>query len=230
LWAIHAKYAAIALKIAGHFLDMPKRKRHRRCSRRNAKTDSESDSDGEPEVIAESLPVANRISFWCSVTKQSALDLIRKLTAAHLATQQIVERGDSPPPIYININSNGGDLEAALGVIDAIQSVRRAGATVVTTVQGTAASAATLISTAATTRRISRHSTMRVHQLSSGLFGKKGELDDEHSNLSQMESLMFDIYKKQTRMTVKEIRKLMSRELDLLPTECLEKGLVDEII
>ena len=213
---------------------MSRRKRSRPSSARSvhlehSDTDDTTENDN-PVVASTSYTVANRIHFWCDVTKQSALELIRKLTEAHTATQQLVDCGDQAPPIYIFINSNGGDLEAALGVIDAIHGIRRAGGTVISTVQGTAASAATLISTAASVRRITQHATMRVHQLSSGVFGKKGEIDDEHSNLSQLETLLYDIYKRQTRMTLKEIRKLMQRELDLMPSDCLEKGLVDKIV
>ena len=200
---------------------MSRRKRFRPTSARLVHLEhSDSDDNAEknnPVVASSSCMVANRIHFWCDVTKQSALELIRKLTQAHTATQQLVDFGDQAPPIYLFINSNGGDLEAALGVIDTIHSVRRAGGIVISTVQGTAASAATLISTAASTRRITQHATMRVHQLSSGVFGKKGEIDDEHSNLSQLETLIYNIYKRQTQMTLKEIRKLMQRELDLMP-------------
>lgn len=203
----------------------------RRRTHRGAKSDdSDSDDLDGPTVSSEAHTVENRIYLWCNITKQSALDVICKLNKAHLAVSQLVDGTDAASPIYLYINSAGGDLEAAFGVIDAIYHIQRSGGTVVTTVQGTAASAATLISTAGKVRRITKHSTMRVHQLSSGWFGKKGELDDEHSNLNQMETVLYNTYNRQTRMSKKELRRLMERELDLPPDECVAKGLVDEIV
>ena len=137
--------------------------------------------------------------------------------------------GDEVPPIYIHINSYGGEVDAALGLIDHIFSLKKRGAKIISIIEGYAASAATMISIAGTERRIRPNAYMRIHQLRSGMWGKKTELDDEHKNLEKLESILLNLYKENTKMKKKQLKKLLKRELDLVPSECIDMGLIDSI-
>lgn len=190
------------------------------------KGDSDSDSDDDSCSVQQNQ---NHIYFWCDVTKKSCLDLIASLNKVYMNLRPYSLCGDDPVPIYIHINSYGGDTDAALGVIDTMESLKEQGAKLITVIEGNASSAATLISVAGTERRIRPNAYLRIHNFSAGLWGKKNDLDEEHANLGKMEEVLVNFYKENTDMTRPQLRKLLSREIDLLPDECIKKGLVDEI-
>jgi ATP-dependent Clp protease protease subunit len=137
--------------------------------------------------------------------------------------------GDDMTPIYVHINSYGGDVDAALGLIDTMLSLKDRGAKIVTIIEGYAASAATMISIAGTERRMRPNAYMRIHQFRSGYWGKKTDLDDEHTNMEKLEEILVELYRSRTTMGKVQLKKLLSRELDLVPEECIERGLVDVI-
>lgn len=200
-----------------------RRSKHYRTNRGDS--DDDDTEDDEPAVRVQ----GNHIYFWTDVTKTSALDLIGKLRSVDASMKKLSDFGDPRPSVYVHINSQGGDLDAALGVIDTIGKMVADGSNVVSIVEGTAASAATLISVCASDRRMYPNAYMRVHQLSSGIFGKKVDLDDEHANLSKLEEVLLRFYKSHTTMNTRTIKSLMSREIDLSLDECLKRGLVDRV-
>ena len=186
--------------------------------------DSDSDDDEGIQKVSN-----NHIYFWCDVTKKSSLELIMNLNKVFNNYSSLSENGDNFTPIYLHINSYGGDTDAALAVIDTMDSLMNKGAHIITIVEGNASSAATFISVMGSVRRMRPNAYMRIHNFSTILAGKKNELDDEHGNLSKLEKVIIDFYKKNTKMNKRQLDKIMAREIDLLPSECLEKGLVDEI-
>ena len=200
-----------------------KKGRNGKSKSEESDSDSDSDDDGVQKVIN------NHIYFWCDVTKKSCLELITNLNTVFKKYSSLSECGDYHTPLYIHINSYGGDMDAALAVIDTMESLKKKGAHIITIVEGSASSAATFISVMGSVRRIRPNSYMRIHNFTTILTGKKNELDDEHRNLSKLEKIITDFYKKNTNMNKRQLDKIMAREIDLLPDECLEKGLVDEI-
>ena len=71
----------------------------------------------------------------------------------------------------------GGSVFAGLSIIDTIISNP---IPVVSIVEGSAASAATLISVVCSERQIRPNSFMLIHQMSSGFWGKMEEIKDEY--------------------------------------------------
>lgn len=67
-------------------------------------------------------------------------------------------------PIHVEINSPGGDLEAAYMMVDTIEEVKAKGHPVNTVVTGIAYSAAVVILAAGTNRLALQHSSIMVHQ------------------------------------------------------------------
>lgn len=204
-------------------------KKSKKGLNRILKTITESDSDSDDDSDINVRVVKNHIYFWCDVTKKTCLDLSLKLRQCYHAMNEYSMFGDDKIPIYIHINSDGGDADAALGVVDTMNSLMNKGATIVTIVEGSASSAATIISVCGSERRIRPNAYMRIHQFSTAIVGKKSDLDDEHNNLSKFEAIMLRIYKKHTNMTKSQLKKILGREIDLLPKMCIEKGLVDKV-
>lgn len=200
-----------------------KSKRHRRRIAESSDSDDSDDDNLDIKVVR------NHIYFWCEVTKKSCLELSLKLSDVFNDMKLLHLTGDEITPIYLHINSNGGDGDAAIAVVDHMKSLIRQGANIVTIVEGNASSAASIISVCGSERRIRPNAYIRIHEFTTGIFGKKSELDDEHGNLSKFEDNMINIYKQNTSMNKTQLKKILSREIDLQPAECIQHGLVDSI-
>jgi ATP-dependent Clp endopeptidase proteolytic subunit ClpP len=171
----------------------------------------------------------NHIYFYSEVKRDKILILgkhIRKMNKT-LKNLQIDNDLDKPPNIYLHINSFGGDIWAAMAAIDIILDSE---IPVITIVEGCAASSATLMSIAGHKRYITKHSYMLIHQLSSSFWGKMQEIEDEYINLKKIMSMIKNIYKQYAHVKMEDLDSCLRRDIWWDATECLENGLVDEIM
>jgi ATP-dependent Clp protease protease subunit len=129
-------------------------------------------------------------------------------------------------PIYLHINSFGGCIFSALNAIDYIQASK---VPVHTIIEGSTASAGTLISICGTKRYMRPNAHMLIHQLSSECWGKMAEIEDQYSNLKGLMVRIKSLYKKNTGIPEKELRKLLKKDLWLDSEKCVEYSLVDKI-
>ena len=135
---------------------------------------------------------------------------------------------DIPPPsIIIRINSEGGDVYAALAIIDTIKNCK---VPVHTIIEGCSASAATMISTVATKRSIMENAHMLIHQMSSGFWGKYAEFEDEMQNQNRFMTTIKNIYRENTNLKGRTLDNCPSKDIWWPAETCLKNGLVDEII
>lgn len=171
----------------------------------------------------------NHLYFDDSVNKRSCRRLINKLDDLNIRLGKLEcdFQIDAQLKIYLHINSFGGSIFDAFGVIDAMN---RSKYPIVTIIEGAAASAATLISVCGSERWISKHSYMLIHQLSSGCWGKMTEIEDEYQNLKELMEQIYTIYEEKTKLSRAELRKILKHDLWWRSSQCLEKGLVDKII
>lgn len=169
----------------------------------------------------------NHIYFYCGVTKKTCLKLnneLRKLEYNILNDGKCILKKDKF--IYIHINSFGGSVFAALSTIDTIQSLR---VPIVSIIEGSAASAATMISICCDYRIILPNSLMLIHQLSSSTWGKMNELEDEMKNLKKLMKMITELYKKYTKLKPNKLDEILKHDIWWDSKECLKVGLVDEI-
>jgi ATP-dependent Clp endopeptidase proteolytic subunit ClpP len=169
----------------------------------------------------------NHIYFYSEVNRDSIYDLIMLikeaeeesiLTSLKLKIDEI--------PIYIHINSLGGSIFNCFAGIDIIQLCK---VPVHTIIEGGSASAGTLLSVVGKKRYMTKNAYMLIHQLSSGFWGKMGEIEDEFKNLEDLMKRIKDIYKEHTTIPKKELNDLLKHDLWLDSDKCLKYGLVDEI-
>ena len=99
-----------------------------------------------------------------------------------------------------------------------------------TYIDGSAASAATLISVVAKKRFIFPNSFMLIHQLSSSMWGNYESMKDEMENLDLIMGKIKKIYKEHTNMNMRQITEILKRDKWFEAEKCLELGLVDEIV
>ena len=133
----------------------------------------------------------------------------------------------STPNIYLHIQSYGGSVFSAFSAIDYIRSSRTP---IHSIVEGCAASAATMMSITAKKRYITSHSYMLIHQLSSGLWGKYEEMKDDMKNCDRLMKMINDLYAEYTKIPKKKLNEILKHDLWFDAEQCLEYGLVDEII
>jgi ATP-dependent Clp protease protease subunit len=145
-----------------------------------------------------------------------------------LETADLIENAE-PKPLKIFINSNGGDVFAAIPLIDAIKNCK---IPVHTYVEGMAASAASLISMVGHKRYITKNSFMLIHELRSGVEGTYSDIMDEKENCDKLMQVIKKIYLERTsgKLESEVLEKILKRDIILTSDECLNYGLVDEII
>lgn len=173
--------------------------------------------------------IENTIFFYTDVTEQSALDLNQALYEVDnkLKNTSNFLGPDFIPHIKLHINSYGGSLFAGLAILDTIRNLK---SEVHTYVDGSAASAATIISIAGAKRYIGKNSMMLIHQLSTGTYGKYSELEDDMENNKRLMKMIKDIYKQYTKVPMKSIDEILKHDLWFDSAKCLEFGLVDTIL
>lgn len=171
--------------------------------------------------------VDNKIYFYADIDSFSILELNRTLQEMDIKLQNTKAMLGCEVVCELHICSSGGEIMPAFGAVDAIRNMK---SPVHTYIDGGAASAATLLSCVGDKRFIGKHATMLIHQLSSGIYGKFAEIEDEYKNLEDCMKVIKRFYKTYTKIPMKRLDVILKHDLWLQPDECLQYGMVDEII
>ena len=171
----------------------------------------------------------NHIYFHCEVDRDSIFQLatlIREAEEESLITS--LKLGMDEIPIYLHINSMGGYIYQALIMIDVMEACK---VPIHTIVEGSTASAGTLISIFGKKRYIRPNAFMLIHQLSTDSWGggKMNELEDDFKNLQDLMEKMKKMYKDRTKMNKKELNDILKHDLWFDSDKCIKCGLVDEM-
>lgn len=174
--------------------------------------------------------VDNHIYFYLEVDTDRSLALTKQLRSLEAKIQsESVSRMLPPetrPPIWLHIQSPGGSLFSAFSIADTIAKLS---VPVYSLVEGYAASAATILSTACTKRYIQPSAFVLIHQLSGGFWGKYEDIKDEQKALDMAMERLVAHYSRYTKMDEKKVRSVLKRESWFSAEECLEFGIADEI-
>jgi ATP-dependent protease ClpP protease subunit len=169
-----------------------------------------------------------RILFYSDVSKDSVLDLNKQLRELSIKLLNVSNVYDIPvPPIKLHINSPGGSLLDAFAAVDYIKNCK---VPVHSVIDGSAASAGTIMSVVAKKRYMHKHSYMLIHQLSSGLYGKFEEQIDDFKNSNTFMEAINNIYRQHTKIPPKTLKEILKRDIFFDAQTCLKYGLVDEIL
>lgn len=182
-----------------------------------------------PDRIPKGIEVdENRIYFYCPVGDYEALEVNRLLRKLDVEMKYLSDRlGCRNVPIHLHVHSPGGSIFAGLSIVDSIRSCKTE---VHTYIDGSAASAATLISTSGKKRFMSKNSFMLLHQPQLEWSGKLDEFKDEIENQSNLYEKLTEIYLENSKMNREELDDLLGHELWLDAEKCLELGLIDKIV
>ena len=171
----------------------------------------------------------NNIFFYSTVSRPKILKLNKAMINLqnNLNSRALAFNSDKPESIRLHINSYGGSVFAGLAAVDYILTSK---VPVETIVEGCAASAATLMSVVGSKRYMHRNSCMLVHQLSGHMWGKYQEMEDDMENSKMLMNKIKDLYKKHTKIPKNKLDEILKRDIWWDAKQCLEYGLIDEII
>ena len=148
----------------------------------------------------------NKIFFYCGVGSKEVLELNRAIMRLDSDMQIVgLKLGIQPPPIELHIHSDGGSAFSGMAAMDAIL---RSKTPIHTYIDGSAASAATLMSVAGAKRFINKNSFILIHQLSTFVSGKYEEFKDEIRNQELLMDSIKQVYRERSKMTEEQILSL----------------------
>jgi len=157
-------------------------------------------------------------------------DAVNEHTANLIVAQLLfLQSEDAKKDIYLYINSPGGSVYDALAIYDTMQYVQNDIQTVGIGVQASAA--AFLLSSGAKGKRfLLPHSTVMIHQPSSGTRGKVTDQEIDLKESLRVKKLLEEIMVKNTGQKPARIHTDMERDYWMTATEAKQYGLVDKVI
>ena len=167
----------------------------------------------------------NQIWFTEEVNEQSIATIQAELV--YLTSKMSPEESKNDP-ITIYINSPGGEVYSCLGLYDVMQLFINQGYVIRTINIGLAASAAAVILLAGSKgyRYCLPHSTIMLHQPSSGTYGTITDMQIAVTEGDRLKKLLNDIV---IQHAGEQVVELMERDAWISPEEALKFNLIDEI-
>jgi ATP-dependent protease ClpP protease subunit len=127
---------------------------------------------------------------------------------------------------FLHLCSSGGNVAYALGMHDIIKNKNITGI-----VEGSCQSSGTLLLMACKCRKMTRNSFLMLHELRSAMdelsVTRMGRV---YENCQLALERMKLIYLERSNLTLKELKCLMENETEIYADDCLQYGLIDEII
>ena len=128
--------------------------------------------------------------------------------------------------INLRINSGGGDVFTAIAISNLLKNHK---ANVIARIDGLAASAATIITSACDKVIMPKNALFMIHNPWTVVGGEAKDMIKTAEQLDKVKNSIINTYKSKTNLEIEEISKLMDEETWLDPYEAKEKGFIDEI-
>lgn len=175
----------------------------------------------------------NHIYFRTDVTLETCdilLQLVREFEEEiKLIKSDPYSKYFTEPDLYIHVTTYGGDLFGSLMCYDTLKTKSYK---IITIAEGYVASAGTVIMLGGQNRQIQKSAVMLIHQLSTGMYGKFDELQEEFFNSKETMKRLINMYHTEFKgkMTKKQIEEVLKHDIWWDAKTCVQKGLCDEII
>lgn len=174
-----------------------------------------------PDPLAEKFIKTRQIILSGEINKDLAEKIVRQLL--------VLEADDAEKPVYIYIDSPGGDVDAGFAIFDMIRFVS---CPVFLIGMGLIASAAALILLAVDKeqRLALPHSRYLIHQPSSGMRGVATDIEIHAKEMERTKAVLNKIISEQTGKSFEQVAADTNRDYWLNSEESVEYGLVSRII
>jgi len=131
-------------------------------------------------------------------------------------------------PITLLLNTNGGDVYEALGIIDYMQTVS---VPINVIARGRAMSAGAMILCAGTgLRAASKNTTIMVHEASANIMGKSADIKANADHIDELEEDFYRLMAEKTNQGEDFWRKACRKDFYMTAEKAKELGLIDEVI
>jgi ATP-dependent Clp protease protease subunit len=135
---------------------------------------------------------------------------------------------DAEKPITVLLNSNGGDVYEALGIIDYFDSLS---VPVNIIARGRAMSAAAMILCSASgVRAASKNTTIMLHEASAEIYGKTADLKANADHIDELEDSFYKMLATKSNQTEEFWIKACRKDFYMTASKALEYGLIDQIV
>ena len=152
---------------------------------------------------------------------------------AHFVNTKLLamERADDKAPIYMFINSPGGEVHSGFSIFDTARFIKP---TVCTVVTGLAASMGSIIALCADkgNRFAFPNSKFLIHQpsVSGGLGGSVSDIEIHARDLIDTKNMIIDLYAHESGQKPEVIREALDRDRWMTPQQAKEFGLISKIV
>jgi len=173
----------------------------------------------------------NNIFLNGEIDQKIALEINQKLIYLDRLklpeSQDLIEKGKSPTPVWFWINSNGGSIINGLSIIDTMEIMHMP---IYTVIVGMAYSMAAIISISGDKRLATRNSSWMMHDSYGEHRGYSNKLDAQLNHNKKLEEKLMDILKKKTKLRKKQYDVASHYDLYLDSEECKEFKIIDDIL
>ena len=154
-------------------------------------------------------------------------DVANTINAQLLYLDSVTEQ-DNPEPIWLYINSPGGEVYSGLSIYDTMNVIK---SPVYTVVMGLAASMAfVLASSGAKGHRYSLpNSRLMMHQPMSGAYGQASDIEIENKEVQLLKKNLYEIIAHNTGQTVAKLKRDGDRDRWMSADESIDYGVIDKI-
>lgn len=131
-------------------------------------------------------------------------------------------------PITLLLNTNGGDVYEALGIIDYMQTLS---VPVNVIARGRAMSAGAMILCAGTgLRAASKNTTIMVHEASANIMGKSADIKANAEHIDELEEDFYKLMAEKTNQDEDFWRKACRKDFYMTAEKAKELGLIDDVL
>lgn len=182
--------------------------------------DEKKAKEAMPDPLAEKFLKTRQILLSGEINEDLAEKIVRQL---------LILEADSDKPIYIYIDSPGGDVDAGFAIFDTIRFIN---APVYTVGMGLVASAASLILLASPKERRMGlpNSHYLIHQPSSGMKGVATDIEIHAAELAKTRAKLNEIISKETGKSIDQVAKDTDRDYWLNADESVKYGLISKVV
>ncbi len=152
---------------------------------------------------------------------------------AHVINSKLLamERANDSKPIYLYINSPGGEVHSGFSIFDTTRFIKP---DVVTIVSGLAASMGSIIALCAKKehRFAFPNAKFLIHQpsVAGGMGGSVSDIEIHAKDLIDTKNMIIDLYAKETGNKPDVVQKALDRDHWMTPNRAKEFGLISKVI
>ena len=186
----------------------------------------------EPNMRAADAAAATEIQLYGLILPHEEVTFLRDCFGDETAMsgkmfREAMEKIEGP--VTLRINSDGGDVFEASTMLQAIRERQKGDHPVNCSIDGIAASAASLVAAACTEIEIAEVGFVMIHEASGGFYGRASDMETGAKILRDMNDSVADVYAKRTGMERDEILALMDAETYLNAEDAVAQGFADRV-